>query len=188
MNAQDLQVALRDHGCKYVYNAVLMNEDVHIFPEKGTYHDFKIAVADVLKVSVKNVAIVGSAKMGYSLTPGKNFSAFHTESDLDLVVVSVEHFDSLWRQYYEYVRSSTGASYAAVAKNIFKHFLSIKAESVSSTELEYLEDWITLVGQLKKQLELQFKLSVPINYRVYEDWVYVDNYHLDGLETLRRAV
>lgn len=190
MNCNELEAALRSHGGRFVFNQFLMNEDVYVLRERykegaaRTYHEIKVVAADALDVPVKNIAIVGSAKTGYSLTPGRNYSPFTEESDLDLVIVSESLFRELWQSYLDYVNSSTGQPYAPVAKNVFRHFISIKAEDIRGDQLEYFSHWIGRVDKLRQSFQLQFKLPSEINYRVYDAWKYVEQYHVAGLNAL----
>ena len=190
MNSIELQEALKTRGSKFVYNQVLLNEDVYLLRARyeaeapRIYHEIKMAASDTLDVPVKNVAIVGSAKTGYSLTPGRNYSPFNDESDLDLVLVSENLFRELWECQLNFVNSATGQQYSTVAKNIFKHFISIKAEEVQGDQIEYFADWISKVDKLRQTLQLNFKLPTEINYRVYDAWKYVEQYHVAGLNAL----
>ena len=190
MNSIELQEALKTRGSKFVYNQVLLNEDVYLLRARyeaeapRIYHEIKMAASDTLDVPVKNVAIVGSAKTGYSLTPGRNYSPFNDESDLDLVLVSENLFRELWECQLNFVNSATGQQYSTVAKNIFKHFISNKAEEVQGDQIEYFADWISKVDKLRQTLQLNFKLPTEINYRVYDAWKYVEQYHVAGLNAL----
>lgn len=190
MNCDEFEETLRSRGSKFVFNHILLNEDVYILRERyqnratSIYHDIKLTVSDALNVPVKNVAIVGSAKTGYSLTPGRNYSPFSDESDLDLVIVSECLFSELWENYLNFATSSTGKSYANVAKNVFRHFISIKAEDVQGDQLEYFSRWITRVDKLRQSFQLNFKLPTEVNYRVYDTWKYVEQYHVAGLNAL----
>lgn len=190
MNSIELQEALKTRGGKFVYNQLILNEDVYILRERyeaeapRIYHEIKMAASDSLDVPVKNVAIVGSAKTGYSLTPGRNYSPFNDKSDLDLVLVSDSLFRELWECQLNFVNSATGQQYATVAKNIFKHFISIKAEEIQGDQIEYFAEWISRVDKLRQTLQLNFKLPTEVNYRVYDAWKYVEQYHVAGLNAL----
>lgn len=190
MTSQEFITLLDAQGSHHVYGHCLFDNHVHIFEKAfpgdaiGTYHRFKVRVSELLEIQLQNVAIVGSAKMGFSLSPGKSYKPFHDESDLDLVLVSPDLFRELWKSYLDYFNSSTGKQYSVVAKNIFKHFVSIKAEDVTGDQLEYFKNWIAKVDKLRLALQLDFVLPQEINYRVYEDWSYVKSYHLSGLNQL----
>lgn len=190
MNCNEFEETLKSKGSKFVFNQFLLNEDVYVLRERyqdgasRVYHDIKVATSDALDVPVKNVAIVGSAKTGYSLTPGRNYSPFSDSSDLDLVIVSESLFRELWESYLDFVNGATGQPYAAVAKNVFRHFISIKAEDVQGDQLEYFSHWISRVDKLRQTFQLNFKLPTEVNYRVYDAWKYVEQYHVAGLNAL----
>jgi len=193
MNSADLMTALQERGAKYVYNHILLNENVYILEQKFAerhatkYHELKAAVSENLEVPLKNVAIVGSAKTGYSLTPGRNFNKFNEESDLDLVVVSKELFEQLWENHLEFKNSfmrGRNYSYSDVAKGVFRHFISISDKAISSEMQDYFSSWINRVSQLKKIIEQEFRTPSEINYRIYDNWKYVEQYHTDGLNAL----
>lgn len=50
-----------------------------------------------LGISLFNVTLIGSAAVGISLNPSRNFAAFDGSSDIDLAVVSTFHFEEAWR-------------------------------------------------------------------------------------------
>jgi predicted nucleotidyltransferase len=189
MTSEELLKLLNTHGAKYVYETFLLNEDVFLLRDSSdrkseNYHHFKMEVSKALDVPLKNIAIVGSAKTGYSLTPGRNFDPYGPESDLDLVVVSGELFRELWGTYLELVGKSIGKPYNEIAKNVFRHFVSIKVEELTGIQVELFASWIARVGVLKRQLQLNFRLPAEINYRIYEDWRFVEKYHVVGLNQL----
>jgi len=55
-----------------------------------------------LNVKPGAVAVVGSAKMGFSLNPDTPFRPFWDSSDIDVVVVSEAMFDRLWMALIEW--------------------------------------------------------------------------------------
>lgn len=194
MTSDELVEALKTHGSKFVYNTVLLNEDVYVlrkaYPGNAVqmYHKLKMLTSDALDVPLKNVAVVGSAKVGYSLTPEKNFRLFNDESDLDVAIVSAPLFAELWECSLNYVNSTIGGAnkepYSLVAKNVFKHFISIKTKDVQGQKVPYFASWLNRVDKFKQELELNFKLPTEINYRVYDAWKYVEQYHVSGLNAV----
>ena len=56
-------------------------------------------MSKTLGVHVNNIAIVGSAKMGFSLSPDKDYRDFNDESDIDLVLVSDGIYKSSWMAF-----------------------------------------------------------------------------------------
>lgn len=120
-----------------------MSNDVFLFaqsfdgPSEVVYHEFKGKVSTALDMAAPNIAIVGSAKTGFSLTPGRDLNPFNSESDLDLVLVSARWFKYLWDASLEYMHSYSGQTYATTAKEVFRHFISIKVEEISGEKLDF---------------------------------------------------
>ncbi|MFL9670402.1 hypothetical protein WIX39_025950 [Variovorax sp. AB1(2024)] len=191
MTTAEFIAALKEHGPKHVYHNCLLSNDVFLFaqsfnaPSDVIYHEFKGKVSTALNIAAPNIAIVGSAKTGFSLTPGRGLSPFHSESDLDLVLVSSKWFKYLWDAHLEYMYSYSGISYKNTAKEVFRHFISIKTEEISGEKLNFFKDWIEVADALRKDLQIEFKLPSEINYRIYEDWYFVEKYHLAGINQLQ---
>jgi len=190
MDSARLEEMIRSRGAKYVYDHFLMDEDVYLMrkirPHAPTqsYQELKVAAAELLDVHVKNVAIVGSAKTGYSLCPGKEYAPFNEDSDVDLIVVSEILFRSLWEKHLDYVNSSIGVAYKHIAKSVFRHFISVNSEKMPPEQLHHFVDWLPKVNQLRMTCQLKFGIAAEINYRVYDDWQYVERYHVNGLNKL----
>ncbi|WP_329890007.1 hypothetical protein [Stenotrophomonas muris] len=168
-----------------------MDEEVHIFAGHArgarAYHDFKIMVSTHLGVNHQNVAIVGSAKMGFSLSPAKKFKKFNDDSDLDLVIVSPKLFAELWGLHLEHrskMFGSPGYQYSSVAKEVFRHFVTVSERGITSEMRSQFKSWIESIGELRKLIGRDWVLDRDINYRVYESWDYVERYHIDGLAQL----
>lgn len=65
---------------------------------------FKEIVSSKLNINFHNVQIVGSAKMGYSLSPRKLLRPFHDEvsgmpsSDIDIAIISENLYEQFWSE------------------------------------------------------------------------------------------
>ncbi|MDD1509379.1 hypothetical protein [Pseudomonas sp. CNPSo 3701] len=193
MDKYQLTALLKSHGGNHVYNNFLLTEDTWIFKKNfpkdplEKYHEFKIKISQELNVSVKNIAIFGSAKFGFSLNPANGFREFNEKSDIDLVVVSRDAYAELWNAYYEWTRTIIGSgkvSYNEIAKSVFKHHVSVKSDELTGDQLKYFHTWVQKVDKLKLSLQTKFLLPEEINYRVYDDWKYVEHYYSDGLDKL----
>jgi hypothetical protein len=69
-----------------------------VFGEDAAAHvSWRQELAVALGISLFNVTLIGSAAVGVSLRPSKNFAAFDETSDIDIALVSAFHFDEAWR-------------------------------------------------------------------------------------------
>jgi len=65
----------------------------------------KQRIAGNFRISSENVVIVGSAKLGFSIAPGKRYRKFGESSDIDVAIVNANLFDAVWREAYNFQRS-----------------------------------------------------------------------------------
>lgn len=59
-------------------------------------------LADALRVVDSDITLVGSGKLGFSLSPDTFGRQFSDESDVDVIVVSADRFDAAWRALLEW--------------------------------------------------------------------------------------
>jgi plasmid maintenance system killer protein len=185
------KAALQKCDSSYIYRKYLLGHDVWYFREKlkltdhaHRYDDFKILMSQKLGIHINNIAIVGSAKLGFSITPRKEkaFSAFSEESDIDIVVVSSEIFRSSWLAFLELSSKKKIPGYFSITKNIFRKFVSLKEVDSSN---EFFLQWQGKMEPCQKDLQIMYSVPNEINYRIYESWEDVERYHLKGLEELK---
>jgi len=65
--------------------------------DREAYLRWKNGLAEDLDVDPYSLLMVGSAALGISIGPEKDFRPFSENSDIDLAVVSQHHFDIAWR-------------------------------------------------------------------------------------------
>lgn len=67
--------------------------------DQAKYAALREDVATALSVSAnQDVYVVGSAKLGFSIKPGRRFGFFEDKSDIDVAVVSSNLYGKLWRE------------------------------------------------------------------------------------------
>ncbi len=70
----------------------------HVFADnRSLFIEWKRALGAAIEVDPACLTVVGSAAVGCSLNPIKNFKAFDEASDVDVAVVSHYHFTVAWR-------------------------------------------------------------------------------------------
>ena len=74
----------------------------------GEYAKFRQQIADALKCELDNVIVVGSGRFGFSLAPHKFGRPFHDRSDIDVIIIDPNFFDTAWLELIRYdVKSLT---------------------------------------------------------------------------------
>lgn len=189
---EEFKAKLIEDDIRDVYQRYLLGHDTWYFREHKQsanyaqdYDDFKLYMSKKLELHVNNIAIVGSAKMGFSLSPTKDYRGFNEESDIDLVVVSSPIFKASWEAYLDLHLRGYLPTYAPVAKNIFKGFVSLKE---IDNRAGFFDMWSRKVEPLKKDFQTLFGIPHEVNYRVYDSWESVERYHLSGLKTLKEKL
>ncbi|MCY4402480.1 MAG: hypothetical protein OXD54_07885 [Candidatus Poribacteria bacterium] len=68
------------------------------------YFDLRSEVAKYFGLHPNEVLVVGSAKLGFSIAPDKQYDLFSDKSDIDIALVSSTLFDEYWNQVFSYKR------------------------------------------------------------------------------------
>lgn len=189
---EEFKAKLINDDIRDVYQRYLLGHDTWYFREHKQstnyaqdYDDFKLYMSKKLELHLNNIAIVGSAKLGFSLSPQKEYREFTDDSDIDLVIVSLPIFKASWEAYLDLHLRGYLPTYGPVAKNIFKGFVSLKEIDNRAT---FFDMWSRKVEPLKKDFQTLFSIPHELNYRVYDSWESVERYHLSGLKTLKEKL
>ena len=174
------------------YNMLLASSDAWIFRDEkiGTnsqsgFDRLRVFFASKLDIDPANIGMVGSAKIGFSLAPHKDFSPFTERSDIDLVIVSADLFKKHWDALLEIASNKHLRGYEFYAKSIFRGFVTIRKET---PDHHYLDEWRKFAGPIGRDFELEFGLTNEITYRVYRSWEDVRRYHVDGINKLQNRM
>lgn len=145
---------------------------------------FKEIVSSNLKISFHNVQIVGSAKVGYSLSSKKILRPFHDErpdvesSDIDIAVVSDKLYNHFWdmlRQQKEIYYSYNRFLYDIVTKSIFKGYI----DEWTMLKIPVLgKEWRERVNPINISLQDTLFFMHPITYRLYRSWEDLEDYQI----------
>lgn len=152
----------------------------------GTYHGFRVTVANAVNTSPNNIAIVGSGKYGFSMAPGKAMQPFREGSDIDVVIVSPELFEKVWRDIRTAVYSGYSNLKGMHSNQIILRFIVL--DTVNKYSTKYLRDTALIIADLAKQLNLATRIQRPFKFRVYASWEDVEFYHSMGVSKLRDCI
>lgn len=176
----------------------LLNMDVWYFTcyQNLKYNEFianldlmNEIISDNLSISMKNILIVGSGKTGYSFSPYKALRKFDSdkdnESDIDIALVSDKYFFEYWDLARRESSARFSRYYNEISSGIFQGFISKNAlEDIPSIR----KLWNDRVRITKKELKEKARFQHPINFRIYRSWEDLEEYHIKGINKLKKTV
>lgn len=116
-----------------------------------TTHAIADEISRKFQVEYASIVVVGSARLGFSIKPERRYGPFSEESDIDVAIVSADHFERVWREAYLYDRS--GAYWPD--KRHFRKYLSrgwIRPDFLPSEEtFEFAKGWWPFFNNLEIQ-------------------------------------
>ncbi|MBV1928190.1 MAG: hypothetical protein KUG81_01595 [Gammaproteobacteria bacterium] len=157
--------------------------------------EFKKSLAESLGVHIRDIAIVGSGKLGFSIKPDKDNKRFYQfkgfdhdfdkdpiekKSDLDVAIVSSKLFDEQLVSLYDHTDSYMDTVFSGSAKNQFSKYVLkgwIRPDKLP-------DDYAISPSIEKVQLALSEKYGRDVNIGIYKSWYYFENYHRNNVQTL----
>lgn len=87
----DLEIVQRyiTHGSPFVFGG-----------DEDKYFKLKKTVGQKFGLNPQYVIMVGSGKLGFSMSPLKQWQPFHDESDIDMAIISSDIFENFWKELY----------------------------------------------------------------------------------------
>lgn len=170
----------------FVGDCWLFNQPRLISPG-ANYGEFKSAIADLLGITPMEIAVVGSGKFGWSMSPKKGAKAFNAlTSDIDIAIVSPPLFENSWS-------GLRAAYYAGYSHYKEKHAYHVFARSLvldgnEKYKSTYVRELARKLADLNAVVNRYVRLKEPAKYRIYADWADATNYHQHSLESFRRKL
>lgn len=166
----------------------IIEHETHFFSKvfEGQEFDFKKDIASILDVHIRDIVIVGSAKLGFSLKPDNTdsglylFKAFDSgkTSDLDVAIVSSELFDKEIKNLYNYTsyHKNNWNDRSSLAKYILKGKLATR----------FLPIDFKLTKEISAvQTRYQMEYGREINIEIYKSWHYFETYHQENIKNIQ---
>ena len=153
---------------------------------------FKEIVSKRLGVNFHNIQIVGSAKLGYSLSPTKLFVPFHDgnsdekSSDIDIAIIS----NQLYQKYWDELRHIKKIRYMQAYYNHLTE--SIYRGYINEKDLKKIngicEEWEEVICPINVDLQDKLGFIHPITYRIYRNWEDLEEYQIIGISKAHRLL
>jgi hypothetical protein len=166
-------------------------------------HTLKAHLASRLRVSEANVIVVGSGRIGFSLSPDTFFRGFSADSDLDILVVDDRLFDVIWCTLLKWnypSRGQLGGHDWEWAKgrreDIFwgrfmPHKIRFRGLSFPRTLApvrNLCTAWFDAFGSLSRYSEHPEFATRHVSGYLYRTWDHALEYHVEGLRLIQAAI
>lgn len=152
--------------------------------------DFRMTISESMGISFNSIMIVGSGKIGYSLSPTKKmFAPFSVteesgrkESDIDVALIS----SNLYLTFWDLFRKSYASKYNATYKNVYNEIYRGYINEKNIQEVDGCRKaWQPISSESKKVLADKLFIRHEITYRIYRNWEDFEEYNLKNIEKLK---
>jgi len=148
------------------------------------YYELKERIARQFNTHPHNVIMVGSAKLGFSIAPKKNWKVFNEESDIDIVIVSESAFTSFWSKLFLF---NENISHEKAEEENYKKFKDyffrgwIRPDYFSY-KYPGKNEWFDFFSSLSRDFGNGRKISGALYY----GFDFFEKYHTKNIDELRK--
>lgn len=159
--------------------------------------DFRMTVSEELGISFNSIMIVGSSKIGFSLSPNKLFLPFSVDgstrkiSDIDVAIISVDIFEQFWDLF----RDSYSSKYSSLYRGNEKDsgiYCEIYRGYINEKKIQSIDEcrrvWTELCGESKKKLSENLYIRNEVTYRIYRSWEDFEEYNLKNIAKIKESM
>lgn len=151
---------------------------------------FKKGIADSLNVHIRDIAVVGSGKLGFSIKPYKNVLEFYPFkkfdenkiSDIDIAIVSSRLFDNQLMKMYKYTSQYTnhGNWNEKTDRKSFAYYM-LKGW----LKPDYIPKGYKISIEIQKVIsDFKMKYGRDINIGIYKSWYFFEAYHINNIKNI----
>ena len=165
------------------------------------YTTFRNSIGGIFNIPPEQISLIGSGYFGRSLSPSKPFSKYRLEkvgaaqkSDLDVVIISQKHFESIWSDLLEAYYVGHHFAFHRYAKTTFKKFISfdgkinIPDEGTPIPPPTTKFDRVLKIYDAVSSLTSDLQIGNEIKFRVYRNTKDMLDYQNWSLLEFKRAV
>ena len=144
------------------------------------YIIWRESIADKIKIDPSDILVSGSACLGYSISPHKNFKAFNSNSDVDICIISPYYFDTAWN---ELLQLNELPQEPKMREAVIDHRSRLIYWGTIATDkilplLSFGPKWDKIIKDSKTIPDLENR---EINFRIYKDRFSVRRYIGDSV-------
>jgi hypothetical protein len=167
-----------------MYKYVLEGVPFAFRDSEAGYERLRQHISSILEVPPRDLAIVGSGRIGFSLDPEEFGRVFSDSSDLDVVVVSDSLFDMAWMEllrpkYRDYELTNQEREWVKAHKR-YVYWGNIRPDLLPSAST-ISRKWLEAFRGLSIYPEFAAR---DIHGWLYRSWWHVHLYHRQSLQKL----
>ncbi|WP_066405604.1 hypothetical protein [Flavisolibacter tropicus] len=158
--------------------------------------DFKKDLSSSFGVHIRDIVIVGSGKLGFSIKPDEEVATFYPfkkfdfdydenveneRSDLDVAIVSSSLFDNQLLNIYNHTSSYTSATFKGGQRNSFAQYILKGWLRPDFVPQDY--SILPLINSIQEKYRKRYERDVNIG--IYKSWHFFENYHKNNITTIK---
>ncbi|MGV9293749.1 hypothetical protein [Amycolatopsis sp. NPDC003676] len=189
-NSREVLLALEHLPPEDFVNHHLLGRLPWLFQTWTLYRNWKTELARGLQVDPHDIIVVGSSALGFSLSPDKNFSAFHNESDVDVAVISMRHFNLAWQELRDLDPAARLHPSMPETGYLKKHRESLVFDGSIATDkiLPFISFGYQWTTELARTANRKPTTGRDVRCRIYQDSSSLRNYHVKNVQNLRQEI
>lgn len=156
--------------------------------DESLYYQLKKKIANHFTISsINSIMVVGSSKLGFSISPLKDFRNIQDDSDIDVAIVDNEIFDNFWERVFEYNIEIT--SRTEKEDNNYRKFLEYFFKGWMRPDLLPFgfigkNEWFDFFNSISyKEFD-----GRKVTAAIYRNEYFFKKYHENNIELLRRKI
>lgn len=154
----------------------ILEHTPYVFEDYETeYISWRHEIAEKLRIDARDIIITGSASLGFSLNPNKNFKSFDKKSDIDISIISHHYFDVAWHDLIHLSPAGISPKMKTALEDHRKRLIywgTVATDKILPL-LSFGGEWDRIIKtcQLPEPL-----VDHEINFRIYKDALSIRNY------------
>jgi hypothetical protein len=151
------------------------------------HSSWKSTLGKALEVDPRAMAIVGSAAVGVSLNPNKLLRPFNGQSDFDVAIISMFHFEHAWRALRNlsprYLQAMDESQRRSIKHHVGKdvYWGTVATDKILEL-LPFAKQWATALSRMEG---VGASAGRTVNARIYRDFEALRSYQLRSIRSAK---
>ena len=169
-----------------VHKHILSGIPFYFREDIDKYIELKKEISSFFKVNLSEIILVGSARLGFSIAPGKRFNKFNLASDIDVAVISNDIFNLFWNELFRWYDKYTSWN-TKKQKDEFCNYLFqgwVRPDKMPN-EFPLKKEWNKFFNELTS--DRLFGVN-SIKVGLYKSWDHLEAYHEQNVKNIRNEI